>query len=485
MYNFTAYRNGASGIFGGTNGDLHHVGARLIENSGSDYELEKMSDVNYDGNPHIRESLLVGTIDPTRTVGKRAIWGPQNEFFFIADSLFVNYIGHGVISSCMKCGSQTDLKQGGYTVRFRGLRFVNCSQRVAWVEPYKEIFFDLDGSLTGIASGTATPYYGFNEWTPTCTRQGLALDSGLLCDASVRVRRVQIDGVNPREMDFKWAAISSDAGRGRIRFLPKEIYGWVIPMVNQRAYNLTWETLIDWRTLSLRYSEPEYVAEFPGDWTRFTLNYTDYRFNYLVQYNEQRRPWLADRVPLPSDDLGTGFLHADNRSWTVMINTVNTSTAFGSNRYAVDVSALQCPLEGCPVPPPPAVGQATRWSDPVSWDNGRVPQAGEDVTINATRNIILDINPPVLGRLTVLGRLEFDRTGDRSLQAATILVLGELVVGNASAPFLRNAEIVLHGNRNSPTLVVSNEHFLGNKVLAIFGNVSLHGRARQRTWTRL
>ncbi len=39
--------------------------------------------------------------------------------------------------------------------------------------------------------------------------------------------------------------------------------------------------------------------------------------------------------------------------------------------------------------------------------------------------------------------------------------------------------------RTSPTTVVDNTYFLGNKVLAVFGRLSLAGQPRPVVWTRL
>ncbi len=62
---------------------------------------------------------------------------------------------------------QTDSssRQGGYSVRSRGLRFVNSTRRTQWTTPFNQIFLDLDGSLTGFANGTVIPYTGFNGYS--------------------------------------------------------------------------------------------------------------------------------------------------------------------------------------------------------------------------------------------------------------------------------------------------------------------------------
>ena len=51
----------------------------------------------------------------------------------------------------------------------------------------------------------------------------------------------------------------------------------------------------------------------------------------------------------------------------------------------------------------PAVRQ-TRWSDPATWPNGKVPVAGDAVTIAKGKDVVLDVSPPALGSLTIDGK---------------------------------------------------------------------------------
>ncbi len=44
---------------------------------------------------------------------------------------------------------------------------------------------------------------------------------------------------------------------------------------------------------------------------------------------------------------------------------------------------------------------ATRWSDPASWPNRKVPVAGDKVTIGRDKNVVLDVSPPALGGLSI------------------------------------------------------------------------------------
>ena len=45
------------------------------------------------------------------------------------------------------------------------------------------------------------------------------------------------------------------------------------------------------------------------------------------------------------------------------------------------------------------------WSDPASWPGGTLPREGDDVTVQSSDNMLLDISPPALGSLRIEGRL--------------------------------------------------------------------------------
>ena len=50
---------------------------------------------------------------------------------------------------------------------------------------------------------------------------------------------------------------------------------------------------------------------------------------------------------------------------------------------------------------------ATNWSDRATWPNRKVPAAGDKVAIASGKEVILDVSPPALGGLTVMGKLTF------------------------------------------------------------------------------
>src|SRR5262249_54019551 len=86
-----------------------------------------------------------------------------------------------------------------------------------------------------------------------------------------------------------------------------------------------------------------------------------------------------------------------------------------------------------------AAAKATKWSDPATWPNRKVPVAGDKVTIDAGKEVVLDVNTPALNGVTVNGKLSFANTADIELTTEWIMLHGELEIGTEKAPHTRNA----------------------------------------------
>ena len=134
-----------------------------------------------------------------------------------------------------------------------------------------------------------------------------------------------------------------------------------------------------------------------------------------------------------------------------------------------------------PAPASASPAQRSRWSDPASWPDGRVPQAGDAVIIARGKNIVLDVSPPALRSLTINGRLSFAEDRDLALTTDWIYVPGgELSIGSEARPYTRQASITL-------TDTVPNEDIntMGDRgIMLLRGTLSLHGD-RANSWTKL
>src|SRR6188474_144471 len=57
------------------------------------------------------------------------------------------------------------------------------------------------------------------------------------------------------------------------------------------------------------------------------------------------------------------------------------------------------------------------WSDPAAWPGGKVPGAGDAVTIARELEVVLDVDPPALRSLTIQGKLSFSDDLDIGLES--------------------------------------------------------------------
>ncbi|MFK7962045.1 MAG: G8 domain-containing protein [Phycisphaerales bacterium] len=131
------------------------------------------------------------------------------------------------------------------------------------------------------------------------------------------------------------------------------------------------------------------------------------------------------------------------------------------------------------------------WSDPASWPDGTVPVAGELVVIPADTDIVLDVSPPPLAGVDVLGRLAFADDADLELTSEWIRVFGpgsELRIGATDAPHEHRATITLTGTDESANVFGEGLMASGTKFLmaAVGGSIELHGISRDKTsWSQL
>jgi cell migration-inducing and hyaluronan-binding protein len=129
----------------------------------------------------------------------------------------------------------------------------------------------------------------------------------------------------------------------------------------------------------------------------------------------------------------------------------------------------------------PAAMHQSRWSDPASWPDGKVPAAGDAVTIGRDRDVVLDVSPPALRSLTIDGKLSFADDKDLELKTDWIyLPGGELDIGSEAHPYRHTATITLTDNVPGEDI-----NTMGDRgIMLLKGTLSLHGD-RTNTWTKL
>ncbi|MCC6631618.1 MAG: G8 domain-containing protein [Gammaproteobacteria bacterium] len=128
----------------------------------------------------------------------------------------------------------------------------------------------------------------------------------------------------------------------------------------------------------------------------------------------------------------------------------------------------------------PRLAKATKWSEPKTWPNRKVPAAGDKVVIEVGKSVILDVSPPALNGLTINGKLSFADNADVELTTEWVMIHGELAIGTEAKPHTRKATITLTDN-------VKEEEMMGmgdRGIMLAGGTLNLHGD-RTHTWTKL
>src|SRR5215203_3188316 len=128
-----------------------------------------------------------------------------------------------------------------------------------------------------------------------------------------------------------------------------------------------------------------------------------------------------------------------------------------------------------------APAKATKWSDPATWPNNKVPAAGDKVAIAKDKNVILDVNTPALGGVTIDGKLSFADNADVELTTEWIMLHGELAIGTEAKPHARKATITFTDNVKGENIMAG----MGDRGIMISGGtLNLHGD-RAHTWSKL
>ena len=136
--------------------------------------------------------------------------------------------------------------------------------------------------------------------------------------------------------------------------------------------------------------------------------------------------------------------------------------------------------------PAAPAAKATKWSDPATWPDRKVPVAGDKVTIDAGKEVVLDVNTPPLHGLTINGKLSFADNKDLELTTEWIMVHGELEIGTEAKPHTRKATITLTDNVKGEDIsgVGGTTDRVDRGILLMGGTLNLHG-SEKSTWTKL
>ena len=131
---------------------------------------------------------------------------------------------------------------------------------------------------------------------------------------------------------------------------------------------------------------------------------------------------------------------------------------------------------------------ASRWSDPATWPDKKVPAKDDVVTIEKDMNVILDVSPPPLHGIKLDGTLSFADNKDLELATEWIMVHGTLEIGTEAKPHTRKATITLTDTVKDEDISVPAASVTSDRsdraIMLMGGTLSLHGN-RTNSWTKL
>ena len=503
LYNLTSYANGIHGVEFSIIGNVQVDGFKLADNRDNGIEItETVGDCFV---TEIKNTLIIArTIANSGLAQSGGIRTMRRKFLRISNVTFVNFNEENTV--CMRACSHCKSFQGGFHVEFQGIKFIGGSQRrAAFQWEHEVVYVDIDGTFTGNEPGSivvpnsnilpsdlcnfSVPEFSLNSVVP-----------GAVCSPKVKMLRLAWNDVNPRvTFEDKLANITNQYGSTLVPWRKKRLThsrGYMVMLPANNSYTLSYIISDEIKTDITSYQASIYHL-MPGDYITidesFYVQPDHFNLRSLTENTNNRNSTNSMLDPLSDHHLDWHFDNLTNKLTYLLRGDINTN--FCSPK-SFSLTSEPCPVDEndvahCEVITPTDGLYETNprmWSNPEHWPSNSLPLPGEDVIIESTWRMHLDMNPPQLGSVYIYGELNFDDTQDLNFTAEIILIQGinaHLVIGTPQVPFQHNAIITLKGNRSSKVLVLSRTMNLGSKAIGIFGNLSIYGNPPQKTWSKL
>lgn len=423
--NFIAWKNFENGVM------AEHLGAVEFRNfmiADSRLSGIQVSQTNFSrpDSAFLNGSIIVGktgNVDPdvTRYNGAVGLTTPRTDGFMVKGVSFFNFTSNldmKAIKSCSKCWHMKLKISGGKITRFSGLKFTNVDQRVIW-EPKstkKEIFIDMDGSLTNLYSNyTLLHFHKHLEGIANCKNVTTSIfDESIVCDSGVQVMPIMFANMQPNEAFrglelkvirlpsenlnlFNISLVPNDSFHNQImeKIFVDTKYTWDIPFVTGFRYNIHFQSgNLDWTHMQI-YPSQYYQPTDLGIVLRF--NYSDYREDFSIKqvrwstnkYNVSK----LDSIPIPETNNYQNGDYYHDMSQKMLYIGVN-----GKSNGTLDVDSIKCYLT-CPKDSDDSELEnfVRLWSNASMWPEGVLPAVMSIVTIPKSWRVLMDMDPPNLG----------------------------------------------------------------------------------------
>jgi len=182
----TSWKNKRNGAICGGVADTRLINFKVADNILAGIEFETV--VAGDNMARVENALIIGKTENTEdwlnAVSPHGIITPRSENFTVTGAKFYNYDFNkaAALGSCSHCFHPAATDSGSRVVKFEKLFFdTTVKNKIRYQYPFKAIYFDKDGTLTGLGPNTwATwkfKYLLHKECKESETHNGIICDS--------------------------------------------------------------------------------------------------------------------------------------------------------------------------------------------------------------------------------------------------------------------------------------------------------------------
>jgi len=188
--NLVSWKNKRNGAIVERAGSVHWINFKTADNLEVGMEMSRTDDNIKDGYARIIGGMVIGksenteeALDSVSPVGVRT---PRTELFQISGTKFFNYNWNkaAAFHTCSHCWHDNNTDSGGRTITVWDLFFDSSVQKIVeYTTPFRTIFFDKTGTMTGKGpSSWFLPYYK-HLLQPECSQDDAK--GGIVCDNTV------------------------------------------------------------------------------------------------------------------------------------------------------------------------------------------------------------------------------------------------------------------------------------------------------------
>ncbi|OAF68924.1 hypothetical protein A3Q56_03331, partial [Intoshia linei] len=408
---------------------------------------------------------------------------------------------------------------GGYTYKFKNVKYINSSKRSDFKWEHMMELVDLDGSLTdtnvaGYRVVPKTDLVPLSKCKIDTTGMWSVNFKALLCSPTVSMFRFSFNEALPESLLYKNIIVKNKNGESLVPYrIKRDVFsdGWMFMGVVGESYSIVWEN-------GLQISNISYLGRI------WNLEKNEFIF---ISHILKQDFYDILNVPLNKDPT------VKNHNYTITSPLNNGGTPwdsgliFGDYHYSkagkeltyvgvcsphdkdycdldVKFEAKKCFYYQCKLPGDgDEINEITitpnnslQWSMTSSWSTTLVedkiycssttnglPSNGAKIIIPKNLWVILDTGEKTVyqeiiirGTLQVKNNLNGVASPKIELHVFNIIIQGgHMFAGTAQEAFTRDFDIVLHGNQDTVEYVTEYGPKIGSKSIAVFGLLQLFG----------